>query len=244
MGGKYTAEVSAIKIIRRIKDLLGQGISSPLEKKWIIKGFGGTLWNTRETDAINFDDGFDYLSRCRVVNIIDAKTFELTEYFEKFAPKYHVPPSLSIQINRQIRNEAEIMEHCYYWLFIFENSLRNFIQDSLLKKYGENWDDKLSECVKKEIEKNKKRWYGGIQPRNLLEFTELPSLGNIIMNKWQDVFRDKFKNTNPTSLKESLERIEHFRNAIAHSRMLIEAEAKVFYYEVNKILSSIEIFRK
>jgi len=39
---KYTAEVSAVKIVERIKHLLAQGVQTPLKRKWVIEGFGGT----------------------------------------------------------------------------------------------------------------------------------------------------------------------------------------------------------
>ncbi|MEM0049407.1 MAG: Swt1 family HEPN domain-containing protein [Candidatus Bathyarchaeia archaeon] len=166
---------------------------------------------------------------------------EVTEYFLTFVPKYHTPPPFPIQIDTQIEKEAENMRNCYHWLYIFENTLRNFIHNCLLERYGEKWFEELSQRVKKEIEENKKRWRGGIQPRTPLEFTTLPTLSNILMSKWSDVFQDKFKNTNPTSLKESLNKIEGFRNTIAHNRMLTEDESKVFYYEVKSVLSSLEI---
>lgn len=240
MAEKYLKEVSAAKIVERIKGLLSRGVSTPLRKEWVIRGFGGTQWNLRETSAIDFDAGFDYLSRCRAINIINEETFEITDYFETFAPRYPAPPPLPIQISKQIENEAEVMRHCYHWLFVFENTLRTFIQDSLSEKYGKDWCDKLSKKVKADIEKNKKNWCGGIPPRSPLEFTELPSLGNIIMSKWQDVFKDKFVNINPTSLEESLKKIEGFRNAIAHCRMLTEEQSRMFYYEVKRVLSSLK----
>ena len=240
----YTAEVSARKIVERIKHLLAQGVPNPLKKEWVIRGFGGTLWNVRESGAIDFEAGFDYLSRCRVLNIINPETFEITEYFDTFAPKYHAPPPLPIQINRQIENEAENMQHCYYWLYIFENTLRNFIEESLKERYGERWYDELSKKVRDEIEKNKDGWRGGVPLRNPLEFSLLSTLHKIIMNKWNEVFKDKFENINPASLRESLNRIENFRNAIAHSRMLKKEEFEVFYYEIGKVLSSIKILRK
>jgi len=243
MTEKYTAEVSARKIIERVKCLLGQGVSIPLRREWVVIGFGGYLWNRRESDAIDFDAGFDYLSRCRAIRVIDAETFESTEYFETLSPKYHAPPPFPIQIERQIRNEAENMQHCHYWLYIFENILRSFISNSLAERYGENWEDGLRQKIKKEIGLNKSRWRGGILPRNPLEFTTLPTLHTIIMDKWPEIFKDKFENTNPASLRESLDRIEEFRNTIAHSRMLTEEESKVFYYEINRVLSSLKMFR-
>ena len=241
MTEKYTAEVSARKILERIKGLLAQGVSTPLEKKAVIEGFGGTLWNRRESDAIDFDAGFDFLTRCRILNFVDRERFEITEYIDTFAPKAHTPPPLPIQINRQLENEAENMQHCYRWLYIFENTLRNFIYESLLERYGENWFDKLNPQVKSEIEGNEKRWRGGIPPRNRLEFTTLSTLHRVINKEWEDeVFREKFKNTNPASLHESLERIEGYRNTIAHSRMLTtEEESSAFYQEIRKVLSSI-----
>lgn len=241
---KYTAEVSAGKIVERIKYLVRQGVPSSLRKEWVVNGFGGTRWNMRETDAIDFNAGFDYLNRCRAIKFSDSETFELLEYFETLVPKYQAPPPLPIQIDRQIGNEAENMQHCYYWLHIFENTLRNFLQKSLSEAYGENWHDQLSQKTKNEIDRNKGRWRGGIPPRNPLEFTTLSTLHNIIMNKWQEIFEAKFKNTNPTSLGESLNRIEEFRNTIAHARMLTEGESQVFYLEISRVLSCIKMLAK
>lgn len=239
---KYTVEVSATKIVERIKHLLGQGVQIPLKKTWVITGFGGTLWVTRESDAIDFGAGFDYLHRCRAIKVIDAETFELGPYFETLTPpKYPAPPPFPIQIDRQIRNEAENMQHCYYWLYIFENTLRNFIGDSLSAKY-ENWYDALSEKVKKNIERNKKKWPRGIPPRSPLEFTELSILHTTIEKEWDNVFKAKFEGISQASLKESLDRIEEFRSTIAHNRMLAEEESKAFYNEIKRVLSSIKLF--
>jgi len=41
MEEKYTAEVSAQKIIERIKHLLAQGVPRPLKRKWVERGFDG-----------------------------------------------------------------------------------------------------------------------------------------------------------------------------------------------------------
>lgn len=237
---KYGAELSASNIVDRIKRLIELGVSIPLKKEWVIKGFGGTQWNRRETDIIDFNAGFDYLNRCRAIKFINSETFELLEYFETLAPKYHVPPPFPIQINRQISNEAENMQHCYYWLHTFENTLRNFLQKSFLEKYGESWYDKLSPKIKGEIDRNKDKWRGGIPPRNPLEFTTLSALHNIIMSKWQEIFEAKLKDTNPNSIGESLNRIEGFRNSIAHTRVLTEQESQLFYAEISIVLSLIK----
>lgn len=236
---KCTAEVSAIKIKERIERLIGQGVLFPLERKWVIEGFGGIQWNRRETDTIDFDAGFDYLARCRAIKFVDSEKFELTEYFETLIPKkYSTPLPLPILVDRQIRNEAENMQLCYYWLYVFENTLRNFIRDSLSEKY-ENWCEVLPNKVKEDMEKNKKRWRGGVPSRSPLEFTELPILHTIIQKNWEDVFKDKFESFDQASLKESLDRIEQFRNTIAHSRILTEEESTMFYYEIKSVLASI-----
>ena len=132
------------------------------------------------------------------------------------------------------------MQQCYSLLYIFENTLRNLVKDSLTEKYGACWYDKLTDKVKREIEKNKKGWQGGIPPRNDLEFTLISTLHNIINSKWIDIFQDKFKNTNPTSLGESLRKIEEFRNTIAHTRMLTDEEFRLFHDEIRRVLSSIK----
>ncbi len=240
MTDKYRAEVSAQKIISRINNLLKNNPSSLLKKSWVINGFGGLQWNKRESDAIDFDQGFAYLSRSRVINFIDDETFEVTEYFDTFAPKFQAPPPLPIQIERQVENEAENMRNCYSWLYMFENTLRNFVFTSLKEEDGETWLDELSKPVRGEIKENKKKWMSEIPPRNSLELTMITTLGRIIGNKWNPIFKKRFKSLNPTSLKESLSRIEKFRNTIAHSRMLSEKESWIFYYEIGIVLSNIK----
>jgi len=239
--GKYAVEVSAQKIKERINYLLNSGAPQPLKRKWVIEGFGQIRFIPRETDVIDFEAGFDFLEKSRAVKIIDEEAFEITEYFESLTPsEYAAPRPLPIIIDEQIEKEAANMQQCYYQLYKFENSLRNFVEESLTEKYGAHWYDELTERVKREIEKNKERWRGGIPPRNDLEFTLLSTLHNIINSKWTDIFHDKFKNTNPTSLGESLREIEEFRNTIAHTRMLTEEEFILFHDKIRKVLSSIK----
>ena len=238
MEEKYTAEVSAQKIIERIKHLLAQGVPRPLKRKWVERGFGGTLWNVRETKAIDFEEGFKYLIRTRTIKPLDDERFELTPYFELFAPKYHKPPPLPVQVSKQIENEADNMKHCYRWLYIFENMLREFVLCVLREKYGDRWYEKISQGIRKEIERNKERWSGGIPARSPLEFTTLNHLHRIINSNWS-IFKDKIHKIDQPSFIESMKRIESFRNTIAHSRMLTEEEFKVFYYEIGRLLRSI-----
>lgn len=238
--GKYTVEVSAQKIKERINYLLNYGAPQPLKRELVINGFG-FKFNARETDVIDFKAGFDFLEKSRAIKFVDKEAFEITEYFERLTPsEYAAPRPLSIIIDEQIKKEAANMQQCYRWLHIFENSLRNLVKDSLTEKYGARWYDELTERVKREIKRNKEGWRGGIPPRNDLEFTLLSTLHNIINSNWKAIFQDKFKNTNLTSLGESLQKIEEFRNTIAHTRMLTEEEFRLFYDEIGRVLSSIK----
>ncbi|WP_243555996.1 toll/interleukin-1 receptor domain-containing protein [Priestia megaterium] len=67
MVNKYNYDVSANKILNRIKSLLANGTPSPLQKEWIVNGFGGLKWNVNETNVIDFDKGLDYLAKEQIV---------------------------------------------------------------------------------------------------------------------------------------------------------------------------------
>lgn len=71
MNKKYSAEVSSTKILERIMRLLEEGTPTPLDKDWIINGFANR-WNKRHTDVIDFESGFDYLIKNKLISIKDG----------------------------------------------------------------------------------------------------------------------------------------------------------------------------
>lgn len=69
MVNKYNYDVSANKILNRMKSLLANGTPSPLQKEWIVNGFGGLKWNINETNVIDFDKGLDYLAMEQIISL-------------------------------------------------------------------------------------------------------------------------------------------------------------------------------
>jgi len=236
---KYSAEVSAQKIKSRIDQLSSQGTPIPLKRQYAMEGFGGTRWSKWESNAIDFEAGFEYLVRCRAIQFIDDEQFETTEFFQHMTKKFDEPPPFPFQLKKQIVTEADNMHLSYHWLYIFENTLRSFVYDALIEHYEDKWYDKLSNPVKQKIKQNKARWQSGLKPRNELEFTELPNLSNIIKKEWTTLFGNNFKNIDQAELDQSLKKIEKFRNSIAHCRMFTEDEFREFYSEIQRIIKAI-----
>lgn len=68
---KYSPEVSGHKILSRINRLLDEDVPNPLKKEWIINGFT-SLWNRRENNRIDFENGFSYLISRNII-VIDSE---------------------------------------------------------------------------------------------------------------------------------------------------------------------------
>ena len=116
--------------------------------------------------------------------------------------------------------EAKGMAEFYAYLYVFENSVRQFITEILGKKIGDDWWDKvISNRIKKEVEtimkKEKGKWV--LRESHPIYYTTMGQLVTIIEGNWQDfenIFGDIQK------LKNLIDPIEEARNPIAHSNYL------------------------
>ncbi len=129
---------------------------------------------------------------------------------------------LSQSIIDEARHNAEI----YPVLFLFENSVRDFIRTTLIKKYGTNWwetkiSNKIKDRINHRIQKEQmNKWHGsrGIDP---IFYTDFDDLSNILKANTA-VFSPLF--TGLTGglnwLTQKLDELYFSRNNIAHSTPL------------------------
>ncbi|MGV1989611.1 Swt1 family HEPN domain-containing protein [Agrobacterium sp. 22-221-1] len=132
-----------------------------------------------------------------------------------------------------LRNRALEMARLYAVLFCFENSVRDFIRDTLLEKDGIEWIEQLPPKIRGHAESRRNAaiqdsWLEG-ENTDLLGFVDFGHLAQIIINKW-----DYFPIL-PSQhwLKQRMDEMEKVRNFIAHNRMLLPSEFQRLYMYIN-----------
>lgn len=138
-------------------------------------------------------------------------------------------------INSTMINDANKNANLYPELYLFENSLREFIKAVLSKKYGSNWwDTQVKKEIRDKVEGRMRKealnpWHGkrGIHPLNC---TDLSDLTNILRNH-QAEFAIFFKGVTGrlTWLTQKLDEIYLTRNNIAHSSPLKSQDINRFH---------------
>jgi hypothetical protein len=142
-----------------------------------------------------------------------AKVFRIKRL--KIKPK----PTLSCQ--KLIKNAQENAE-LYPALFIFENSVRNFVRKVLEKKYGERWwKNRVSKDIKKRVEQRiqtekMNKWHGA-RGGSKIYYTDFSDLSTIIKNN-AGVFNNYFKGIRGKTnwLTQKLDELALSRHNIAH----------------------------
>jgi hypothetical protein len=121
-----------------------------------------------------------------------------------------------------IVDNARVMTTAYRTLFRLENLLRRFIESKLRSKHGQNWwDSRVSQNIKKEVDKVKKSesnlsWKVSAS-EHITDYLLFEHLGLIITTNW-DVFKSVFHSQG--RIAHRLAELESMRNSIAHTRML------------------------
>ncbi|GEN54929.1 TIR domain-containing protein [Halobacillus faecis] len=77
MTDKLGSEVSANKISDRVNKLAREYNTNELKIDWIKIGYGGILWNIRETDIIDFNEGLKSLVRQGNISFVDQNRFRV-----------------------------------------------------------------------------------------------------------------------------------------------------------------------
>jgi hypothetical protein len=155
-------------------------------------------------------------------------------------------------ITPQLLQNAEEMSEIYPVLYIFENSLREFILRVLEKKYGPDWwenkvNKEVQEKVKVRIQQEKLNpWHGsrGVHP---IFYTDFSDLAKILNHNASD-FNPFFKGITGKLhwLTQKLEELKMSRNNIAHTCPLSKKDRERFllYFDdwnnlINRIIKEI-----
>jgi len=149
-----------------------------------------------------------------------------------------IRPSGRLITNTMLK-EAESNSNFYPELYVFENSLREFVKIVLNKKFGTNWwDTKVKKDIRDKVTSRMRKetmnpWHGnrGIHPLNYTDFSELINI--LRANEVQ--FRSFFTEV-PNGLNwitQKLDEIYHSRNNIAHCSPLKKQDTMRFktYFE-------------
>ena len=141
------------------------------------------------------------------------------------------PPLITLQLLQNAQKMGEI----YPLLYIFENSLREFISRVLERKYGPNWweskvKEEIQEKVKERIEREKLNpWHGsrGVHPIFYTDFSDLPKILNHNANDFNPFFKGISGKIH--WLIRRLEELEMSRNNIAHTCPLAKKDRERFF---------------
>ena len=132
-------------------------------------------------------------------------------------------------------NEAKDMTELYFYLNIFENSIRFFVLEIMKKNYGDNWwilkaKQNVQKYVDKVKTKNEKGWLWKKEPDDLF-YTTFGQLVEIIEQNWID-FKHVFANID--NLKWFINPIKDIRNPIAHNNIISKGKKKMLLLHIQE----------
>ncbi len=151
---------------------------------------------------------------------------------------------ISIDFPKKMLEKGKAMTEVYFNLFIFENYIRNFIEEVSIKAYGKNYWEKLSIKIniKNKIVSRKKNesLYKWLSTRgdSDLYYTDFDELRVIISNNWE-IFQMHFPKE--TWIITYLEDLYKIRNKIAHNIPIEESEKNTVKTHINNIYNQLEV---
>ena len=131
-----------------------------------------------------------------------------------------------------------------------ENSLRDFIESVLAKKYGQDWINKsgvskerINNWKKRKDDEHKKLHGAGKAEDRLIYYSDFYDLKTIIEKKWNDCedFRSAFNNLKEIRLFLSI--LDKYRNTDAHRRELLSHQKHLIVGISGEIRNKIIIYR-
>ena len=125
-----------------------------------------------------------------------------------------------------IRNSSAEMQRYYRLLYVFENSVREFVSTRFIEVDGDAWFEKRATAdMKQKVEKRKaaeekNQWHVG-RNEHPLYYLDFGDLGLLIINSW-DLFKDFFPSQ--VWVQSRIQEGERTRNVIAHTNILSAGE--------------------
>lgn len=140
--------------------------------------------------------------------------------------------------------EEEEARNCraYQRVFQLENKLRQFIDECMTAKYGQNWPrKKLPQQVYEDLVSLKQKKKNGGYEVSLVQCTDFTHYALIITKKdlWAEVFQEKFKAKRIEDVRESFARMKPIRDVTMHSNSVSHEDWLCFRFEADRILAVI-----
>jgi len=142
-----------------------------------------------------------------------------------------------------IMDKGKEMSEVYIYLYCVENSLRLFIEQIFITKFGTEYWDKIMvpNSVKKSIQirkdsESKNQWIS-IRGNSNLFYLDFKELSNIIIANWE-LFKDYFPDQHWLNVK--IEELGNCRNLIAHNSYISSMERDVIRLNFNQIIKQIK----
>jgi hypothetical protein len=133
-----------------------------------------------------------------------------------------------VSVPAAVRGASLEMQRAYRLLYVFENLVRNFINQRFTEvdKRPDWWDVRSSTEMKNKFRDRKKEeernaWHAGRSDAPLF-YMDFGDLALLVINHWS-VFKDFFPNQ--AWISSRIQETERSRNVIAHTNRLPEAEA-------------------
>lgn len=132
------------------------------------------------------------------------------------------------------------MSETYLYLYCIENTLRKFIGDAFINKYGMNYNDQITvpHSVKKKITDRKSsetqnKWLSQ-RGDDFLFYLDFKELADLILNNWNDVFKDHFPSQQWISIK--IDELGNIRNLVAHNSYINTHDKRVLVTNYHSIV--------
>ncbi len=163
-----------------------------------------------------------------------AKDLELSKHEERRSPDIRISPD-PILSQEKIDEAIKMATKAYPYIYVIENSMREFIILSMVKEYGEDWwnePDVVPVDVKEDVERYKNReqqkpWAGKKSDDvHEIYYTLLPHLAKIITcNKnWKTLFSKVFKTQ--TFINALIDSTYTLRNNVMHCNPITDYDIK------------------
>ena len=116
--------------------------------------------------------------------------------------------------------DAQLMANVYIALHALENTIRDFVIKQISEEFGETWEDKIPQKIKKQAEARKAtegkfRWH--TRREHDYMYWQFGDLSQIVISNW-DTFKDILPNQHWVS--NILDNLEISRNVIMHGGVL------------------------
>jgi len=147
-------------------------------------------------------------------------------------------------LTRSTIDDAREMTKIYPVIYLFENSVREFIKE-VLDKRSSNWWDGVNENIKKRVENRKKtetqNAYHGQSRIHSIQYVDFDDLRNIIQSNAK-IFNDYMPDNNVEYIQQKLRELKDSRNILMHCNPLTETDmirVKVYFTDWQNLLKAI-----